>query len=673
MYLRRVDVQNFRLLRDVSLLLEPQTTLVVGRNNSGKTSLTELLRRLLVDQRPAFKLEDFSLAAHNKFWQAAQLIKAGAEISEVRDALPVIKVKLTITYEKDAVDLGPLSECIIDLDPDCTDAVIVVAFEPSAGMVEALLEGLGDDGDTEDERKKNLLRGVKERLGRTYAVSVHAQDPGDPSNQKRMELTQLTAIVRADLISAQRGLDDVTTRDRDVLGRILRVLFETADANGATPDDKTTADKLKEAVEDVQRELDQNVAQHMNALLPTFSLFGYPGLSDPGLVTETELDVEQLLQNHTKIRYSGANGLTLPEGYNGLGARNLIYILLQLLSFFRTFNAAAPAPAIHLVFIEEPEAHLHPQMQEVFVRQIEKVAGVFSQMDGGRHWPVQFVMSTHSPHLANAAPFETLRYFLANPDDLLVGAKNTRVKDLRDGLGGAPADDRNFLHQYLTIARCDLFFADKAILIEGTTERLLLPEMIKKVDSAAPASPSLGSQYVTVMEVGGAYAHKFFALLDFLELRALIITDIDAVDANGHACRTSKGSGTSNACIRHWFGDLQVSPAELVVKGEAERVSGIRRLAYQVPDGVGGPCGRSFEDAFMLANPNLFGLEGTPPGEVEEKAFDLAKGVKKSAFALQFAIDEKNWTTPLYIAEGLRWLACEPLAGDLLGGGAAHV
>src|SRR3546814_8112231 len=74
-----------------------------------------------------------------------------------------------------------------------------------------------------------------------------------------------------------------------------------------------------------------------------------------------------------------------------------------------------------------------------------------------------------------------------------------------------------------------LFFADKAVLIEGTSERLLLPAMIRKTDAAAVGEPQLGSQYLTVMEVGGAYAHRFFDLLAFLELRALIITDIDAV------------------------------------------------------------------------------------------------------------------------------------------------
>jgi putative ATP-dependent endonuclease of the OLD family len=81
----------------------------------------------------------------------------------------------------------------------------------------------------------------------------------------------------------------------------------------------------------------------------------------------------------------------------------------------------------------------------------------------------------------------------------------------------------------LTLTRCDLFFADKAIIIEGTSERLLLPVIIEKLEESEPGAPKLSSQYITTMEVGGAYAHIFFSLLDFLKLRTLIITDLDSV------------------------------------------------------------------------------------------------------------------------------------------------
>src|SRR3546814_1170097 len=74
---------------------------------------------------------------------------------------------------------------------------------------------------------------------------------------------------------------------------------------------------------------------------------------DPGLVTETSFDVNKLLKDHTRVRYRGVNGMTLPETYNGLGTRNLVYMLLQLLRFFREYQATPTSAGVHLIFIED--------------------------------------------------------------------------------------------------------------------------------------------------------------------------------------------------------------------------------------------------------------------------------------------------------------------------------
>ena len=368
------------------------------------------------------------------------------------------------------------------------------------------------------------------------------------------------------------------------------------------------------------------------------------------------MDVERLLTNHTKVHYARVNGINLPEAYNGLGARNLIFILLKLLEFFKAFLAQKTAPAVHLIFIEEPEVHLHPQMQEVFIAQLSQIAAEFSKtFNNGRPWPVQFVVTTHSSHMANKAPFDAMRYFLVKPDQSAAKLRSTEIKDLRAGLSGTP--DLDFLHKYMTLTRCDLLFADKAVLIEGISERLLLPKMIEKIDEGQPKGQKLSSQYVSVVEVGGAYAHLFFPLLDFLELPTLVITDLDATKANAEnkyvACKVSEGERTSNACIKAWFEPPQISPQELIKKSDLDKTDGILRLAYEVPESQGQPCARSFEAAFILVNPALFDL-ATP---TENDAWEKAKEEGKSDFALYFAIKQTTWKVPRYIAEGLRWLA----------------
>lgn len=655
MYIHKVTVKNFRLLADVGLVLEDQTTLIVGRNNSGKTSLSEVIRRFLVDQNPKFQIEDFSNASYDGFCEALEAKNAGLQDDAVRALVPSIELRLLFRYDPERPELGPLSDFVIDLDPDCNEALVVARYELRDGAMESLLADQ-PAGELAAGDRIVFFQLLRERVPALFVASIWAEDPNDATNRKQMTVSALRALLKTGFVNAQRGLDDDTSRDPDVLAKILEGLFTAAKMPTANQADQAIAQALQEAVRDIQRTIEGGFKEELRKLMPTLQTFGYPGLDGSELETETTLDVERLLSRHTKVRYAGYHGILLPESYTGLGIRNLIFILLRIVSFYRSFRSEPTAPGVHLVFIEEPEAHLHPQMQEVFIRQVSKIAQQLSaQEDAPLPWPVQFIVSTHSSHVANASGFEAIRYFLPTAAG---GVRQTEIKDLREGLRETPEDHRRFLHQYLTLTRCDLFFADKAILIEGTSERLLLPVIIEKLEESEPDAPKLSSQYMTNMEVGGAYAHIFFDLLDFLELRTLIITDLDAVvAAAGAACPVHEGTATSNACLNTWFGDGDCSPDALLTKGDADKVKELRRIAFQRPETEGGPCGRTFEDAFMLANPAIFGIQGVTPEEQAQCAWDKLDKIKKSQFALKYAIDETNWTAPGYILDGLRWLA----------------
>jgi putative ATP-dependent endonuclease of OLD family len=654
MKIRDITVKNFRLLEDVSLCLENDTTLIVGRNNCGKTSLTELFRRLLAESSPKFRLEDFSLGTHERFLEARELFTNDEEENVVRERLPAISIALGIEYLADE-DLGTLSDFIVDLNDACTTAKIVVTYAVGAGKIGDLFADVGDD-------RRGFFRAIRERVPKLFEARVVAQDPNDPTNTKILESANLRAVLQFGFINAQRALDDATNKEKAVLGKVFERLFTAASAAGAGPDDQARAETLKTAVEGVQTQIDEDFNDQLGALTPTFALFGYPGLSDPQLRTETQLDVQQLLSNHTTVTYTGPDpeGINLPESYNGLGSRNLIFILLKLFELFREFTTRQPESGVHLVFIEEPEAHLHPQMQSVFIRQLNRIRTMFEETyNGGNAWPVQFVVTTHSSHIANEASFDAMRYFLARPREAGSTILSTRSKDLRTGLSGEEPANRAFLHQYMTLTRCDLLFADGAVLVEGTTERLLLPAAIGKFDGQNGSN--LSGKYLSIMEVGGAYAHLFYNLVDFLDLRTLVVTDLDSVDAgdNRKKCKVSAGSHSSNASVNRWFdpaGGNIPTLFELLAKTDADKSQGCRRIAYQVPHTDGDACGRSFEDAFILANPNKFGVTGPTAADRETQAWAIAKDVKKSEFALQFAISDTEWTIPRYIDQGLRWL-----------------
>jgi len=688
MRIQKVRVEGFRLLEDVEIMLETGSTVIVGRNNSGKTSLTDVFERFVGDGGAKFRLEDFSAGIRKKFFEARELRQKGEDPGKVLAAIPKITLTLTFAYDSAAPSLGPLSAFVIDLDMNSTAAIAKVEYAPTLPTLQQLLEM--SDPPEGGEANAHFMRHLKETIPKAYSVQVCAIDPTDPGNVRHFEgTTHLAALLQCNLVRAQRTLDHAKYGDADVIGKLLSTLFKTASTPTAVVADQQLVARLKSSVEGIERKMQSEFDLMLKALLPAMNLLGFPSMNDTELQPETSLNVDALLSSHTKVVYAGADGVHLPEGYNGLGTRNLIYMLLQLESYHKLYRARPTRPTTHLIFIEEPEAHLHPQMQEIFISQLNAAVGKLSaKYPDEPAWPLQFVITTHSSHVANATPFEAIRYFL-NEQPVPAFGRQTKVKDFKKGLAAIPAEDKAFLHQYMTLTKCDLYFADKAIMVEGTTERVLMPRLCEIVDKALDEKHWLSKQYITTVEISGAHAHLFYPLLDFLELKTLVITDLDAVrsavrknkkgnDINvWEKCPVADGDRTSNTAIREWFRPEaekneegwqdkpapQIDLPTLLAKTDAEKLLGYRRIAYQIPEIPNSTvCARSYEDALVLANPDRFGL--VVDDEQADNAWEIAQDLPKSETALRFAIREKDWKVPRYISEGLKWLSEPPPAAE---------
>jgi len=655
MKIKSARIKNYRLLKDVCLSLDDRTTLIVGRNNTGKTSLAEIFRSFLSSTGPKVRFEDFNQTCLTDFEKALKAFKENEEDKPVRLLMPTIELELRIDYKDDENDFGSLADFIVDLDDTLFETCVLVSYQLKDGKIKDFFQAL------DTSNRKKYFSDLKGLINKYYEPVIYAIEPTNIKNRVRLEFSSFKRLILSGLINAQRGLDDETHSERDVLGKSLGNIFASANSTGAPEAFKAKSDEINTVVQELQEKVDTDFQEKVKALLPTLNIFGYPGLQDPNLSAATELNVKSLLESNTKVFYEGDDHFTLPETYNGLGIRNLIFILFRIYEYFREFQSQSTPPKGHLIFIEEPEAHLHPQMQEVFIRQLEEIVGEFQkQLNDGNVWPVQFVVSTHSSHIANEADFGKVRYFLSK------GGKETKVKDLGEAfVGDEVKADKEFLHKYLTLTKCDLYFADRAILIEGATERILLPEMIKKVDETKQCC--LRRKYMSVVEVGGAYAHHFYKFIDFLELKTLFITDLDSVKkTKGEkkitytASMVSDGSHSSNAGLSNWFGgDGYSELTDIRSKDDSTKISGCRRLAFQVNEDESGLCGRSFEDAFILANTSLFELNDKKGLDLENAVFERAKEIgsdSKANFAIEYAIEKIDWVVPKYICEGLEWL-----------------
>lgn len=637
------------MLDDACIALDA-VTLVVGRNNSGKTSLIDVFCKFLGGERVRFKFEDFSIKAHTKFrhslelWNELKSIKSSgteeeiaAKEAELRNSIPAISVTLFIEYS-DTDSLASLAPFIMDLDPNRKDACI--AFEYSPHNSEKIFQEYekAGNGDFIDFLKKNFAY--------FYGEKIFAIDIAYPENRRIIEKKLVVSnLFLSSFIYAQRHLDDQALDSSKKLSQGFEDYYNDHCKN------EEITQGLQNLLDTTSKDWDKLYEEIFKILLNDLKTFGYPGLNSHELAIKSEFDVAKVLKGNTNVYYQHSQDNLLPEAYNGLGFKNLIYIILQFITFHEKYKKQEPQPSFHILFIEEPEAHLHPQMQCTFIKNIQK----FVKNKTG--WNVQIVITSHSSHIVSASGFDSIRYFDSRQGSVA-------VRNLKDFNPSEP-DTIKFLTQYMSLNNCDMFFADKIVMIEGTVERILLPAMLKKMDEKL--NVSLSTQYLSIIEVGGAYAHKFKELLEFLGVRTLVVTDIDTINSadNRKKCKVADGDKTSNQALKQWI-PAKENKTDLLSCQDADKIKGNVRIAYQIPENGSSYCSRSFEEAFIFCNANLLStatlissksvFNGKNQQTIQDSAYDLADELdSKTDFAFDLMLLD-GWQIPKYIEDGLLWL-----------------
>lgn len=739
MYLHSYKLKNYRRLRDAHIELASDISIFVGANNSGKTSATQAIETFLSGAKDRFSLYDFS----SYTWRQLEEIAAQPVEEDAQAALPVVSLDLWFSVAPAdlhlvipllpstawqgtkvgiRVELGPRSsaETLSRFRAAKADGEQKAAALPNGAgdyvpWPQSLCDFLHRELQHEYELRYFVLDEAKFDKGvqaDDYTPQPLGTDPGGGS--------LLNSIVRIDSLSAQRHLADPSSgggggRAEDISRRMSRFYKRHLDQR---QDDH---EALK-ALADSERGLDKHLADVFGATLKRLERLGYPGLNNPRLSIRSALNPASVMTQDARVHYvlgDGANEVVLPDSYNGLGFKNLIYMVVEILDVHERWLADETRPPLHLIFIEEPEAHLHAQLQQVFVRNVLDL--LKAEGDGNDAFASQVVITTHSPHILYERGFTPIRYFRRQ----VAGTEQTTTVLNLSAFHETAVEDRNFLVRYLKLTHCDLFFADAAILVEGNVERLLLPLMIEK------EARTLRSASLCILEVGGAFGHRFKALLEFLGITTLLITDLDSVElvadvgeaateddeddisefevpadepplqANaedgapappakqtkkGKACLPSvPGAVTSNQSLIQWLPALRTI-ADLWAVTDADKTRELMaggakvRVAYQTQGDVtwngatAALSGRTLEEAFGLENPawcqaqpqKHLGLKlSGNPADPAALAAGLHKRVKgkgfdKTKFALGvLTAHEGDWQVPAYIKEGLIWLRDE--------------
>ena len=653
MYINKIEVNNFRLLKHSILDLENQEekdlSILIGRNNSGKTSFIMLFDKFIKNPS-TFNFNDFPVSSRNNIFD----INEDTDVNELS-----IKLMIEITYS-DTDNLENLSEFILDLNP--TENKVHILFECSIDKKKILKELNG-------VKAESQKRFIKKNLENYLTYKIYSFDNYDNLKTKNRdklvekERKAIENLINYQVIHAKRSVSssEAGESSKKVLSSLATSYYNKKTENQLSSDDLDiiNASLLK---------MDETLEGKYKVFFDDFLNKSKEFLAMTEMRVVSDLESKEIISNHSKIVY-GSEDNSLPEHLNGLGYMNILHLLLQL-EIKKEFLIEGKKE-INLLFIEEPEAHTHPQMQTVF---IEKVRTLLLDIPH-----LQTFITTHSSHIVKNSDFKDIRYFYHDAE-----LKNIIIKNFYTELQkkyNNEEDEFKFLNQYLSISSAELFFAEKIIFIEGLTEKLLLPYFIKQYDNSTNDKVELSSQNISIIEIG-ANAKVFSHFIEFLGIKTLIITDIDTTKKNSKNRYESEyvksATHISNATIQHFYEAPKFNQEEdwnlwfeKLKKDKHHQENSEIKLAFQLEEN--GYHGRSFEESFISINienikSNISEIQGLS-SDAESKIdtvtdFDILTDSilkKKSEFAssiLWLALAKNTeWNMPLYIKKGLVWIA----------------
>ncbi len=671
--LKKVKVQNFRMLKNFEIDLKNDLSLIVGKNNSGKTSVLTIMDRFLNFQSNRFTWDDFHLDYQKELY--IFIVDYEGLLDEDFD-YGGIKQNLFIEYDsKD--NYSNIQNLMLDLDPENNIVVLEFYYSISNIQFKKLKE------DIEINKVKNLVefsKFMKKNSQKYYRFDVYARGfdakKGGLTEEVSTSLhrNEVEKIIKLKSINANR---DASNKHNDSsLSALSSKYYGHLKSN-----ESDIINKFEKAIAETDKSLDGVYSEVFNQITKSVAQFGVDENETKVSVQSTLIDKE-LLAGNTTLFYEH-EGLQLPESYNGLGYLNLIGIIFEIETIIADFSGKLEDQVadINIIFIEEPEAHTHPQLQYIF---IENIKYLIEERRNSFNINLQVIMTTHSSHIVSNCDFDDIRY-LKKSNNYSV-AKNFEELKKRYYENDSEAVFK-LVKQYLTLNKSELFFADKVIFIEGDTERILLPAMMKKIDLRDKESKLL-SQNISIIEVG-AYSHIFSKLISFLGIKALVITDIDAgkLGENNRVIKcdpnSKEVSHSTNTSLKAYFGtdnfreltklDLNRKQLRFSMKNKKDKyknnLKGKICIAYQSIDNYNQAS--SFEDAFIELNLDFIkenkdkfiqGLKNKERLNNPSSSFQIAEDCinKKPAFAMEVLLlsDEtfSNWEIPKYIEEGLKWI-----------------
>ncbi|MCR4699010.1 MAG: ATP-dependent endonuclease [Bacilli bacterium] len=573
-----MGIRNYRQFEKAEISFDDGITVLAGANNSGKTSLITLIKNVFMDEKSVYSesdiparnmqkwvnsvyplFETFFLSGNSAEKIEEELVESILPGNESKDqkTIETTRVRVHVSYDPLTDDIKLFADYIMDLDENKHDFFFEYFFEVKRSKFiqsvskeyeklkkrfEEIREDRTKPKSSSDEMDLNNIeikeRYLKQRIVALYVNSIvptcYFCDEKYENRCQMEDIKQFRNLFNFCFIKASRPLDDdAADHTHSISKQLIKMAKMNEDWNDLI---ERLPDEILKPIQ--EKEIDKKVREtSFNSLKDTIKAIeetngGQSGELMLDMLVKEE-DISELLQRITTATYC-VDGYFLGEASQGLGYSNMIYIHLQL----NEYESKIDKCKVNVFFVEEPESHMHPQMQQVFIKYL-----IEHYNDG-----IQGLITTHSNEMVRVAGITHLRVIrrtgsfsseLFDPFKLIQELKKS--DEAEDNLLA------NFYDWFFEIGYSELVFADKAIFYEGDTERLYIRKLL-----TLEKYKKLRQQYIAYIQVGGAYAKNYKKMIELLGIKSLIITDID-YDKDAESIGDINVSKTTNATIKDFY------------------------------------------------------------------------------------------------------------------------